>query len=446
MKKRNPLMMIRHLGYSIVTLIVGFFVFIFKKIDSSSSIFFNYLAKFKKIFINNNRVFKEGLIALFICAIGDLIAGLILGKMTLYLQMFPGLLVLIPGAIGMRGNIFGSLASRLGTNLNIGILSPEYKSSEILNQNVFTSLILTMVLSLLLGFIAKLFCVLLNYNAMSLVDFTLISVFAGLISSVIMIPITMLISLKSYQNGWNPDNVTTPLVAAVGDLFTLPAIILSLFIVGLFSSYLIKLIVFVFILVFVALLFIYGIKSNEEVSRVIKESTPVLMVCASLGVFAGSVLNSYLNTLVKNPSLLTLVPIFSGESGSLVSILGARLSSGLHSGLIEPILKPKQHTKSNFLMICTLAIIIYPLIAIMVELSSYLIGIIGLGFLTILISVLSGLILIPIMLLIVFYISTISFRRGLNPDNIVIPISTSITDFISNLILMGVVLFVFMIF
>ena len=85
----------------------------------------------------NKRILKESLIALLICAIGDLIAGIILGKMTIFLKTFPGLLVIIPGAIGMRGNIFGSLASRLSTNLHIGIISPEFKSSEQINYNIF---------------------------------------------------------------------------------------------------------------------------------------------------------------------------------------------------------------------------------------------------------------------------------------------------------------------
>ena len=54
-----------------------------------------------------------------------------------------------------------------------------------------------------------------------------------------------------------------------------------------------------------------------------------------LGSFAGGILNSSVETLLTNPSLLTLVPLFSGESGNLVSILGVRLSSGLHLGLLN---------------------------------------------------------------------------------------------------------------
>jgi cation transporter-like permease len=94
------------------------------------------------------------LIALLICAVGDLIAGIILGKMTFFLETFPGLLVVIPGAIGMRGNIFGSFASRLSTSLHIGLISPEFEFSEDLNNNIFSSFVLTLVLSIFLGIVA----------------------------------------------------------------------------------------------------------------------------------------------------------------------------------------------------------------------------------------------------------------------------------------------------
>ena len=93
----------------------------------------------------------------------------------------------------------------------------------------------------------------------------------------------------------------------------------------------------------------------------------------------------------------------------------------------------------NFIAIITLAIVMYPLIGFLAESSTIGFGNIGVGYLPALsISFLSGMILIFIMLLVVFYISTISYRRGLDPDNIVIPMSTSLTDSISTLILIVV--------
>ena len=268
-------------------------------------------------------------------------------------------------------------------------------------------------------------------------DFILINVIAGLISNIIMLPITMFISLKSFENGWDPDNITTPIIAAFGDLFTLPAIIISIFILNMLNwSYLIKYIVFIFLLIIIFISFINALRGENDLKNIVKQSTPVLFVCSILGVIAGGIFNSSLSTLLTNTSLLTLLPLFSGESGSLVSILGARISSGLHSGIIEPILKPKKNTLYNFLLIIILSIIIYPIIGILSDFSSYLIGSTGIGIDKIIeISTSSGFILIPIMMIIVFYVSTISYRKGLDPDNIVIPITTSITDSISSLIL-----------
>ena len=408
-----------------------------KKIRSPLSVI---SSNFSEFFDEHKSIIKESFIALFICAIGDLIAGLILGKMTFFLETFPGLLVIIPGAIGMRGNIFGSFASRLSTNLHIGILSPKFEFSEQLNYNIFSSFVLTLVLSLFLGIVAKILCILFNQPSISLMDFILISVIAGVISNMIMLPITMLVSFKSFEHGWDPDNITSPIIAAFGDLFTLPAIILSVFILtALNFNFIFKSAVLVAILIAVIVSFIYCYRLSDETHTILKQSTPVLLLCSFLGGAAGGILNSAVETLLTNPSLLTLLPLFSGESGSLISILGARLSSGLHSGLVEPFKKPKGEAVHNFAICFILAIVVFPLIGFLAEGSSYALGVVGVGFDKIIeISTLAGLILVTVMVIVVYYVSITSYNRNLDPDNIVIPISTSITDSISSLILISV--------
>ena len=406
-----------------------------KKIRSSLS-----SSAISDFYLTHKSTIKEGLIALFICAIGDLIAGVILGKMTFFLETFPGLLVIIPGAIGMRGNIFGSFASRLSTNLHIGLIAPEFEFSEQLNYNIFSSFVLTLVLSIFLGIVGKIFCVLLHYPSMELIDFILICTIAGVISNLIMLPITMLVSFKSFKNGWDPDNVTSPIIAAFGDLFTLPAIILSTFILNYLDiNIIVKDVFLAVILIAVLISFIYCYRLSDETKTILKQSTPILLLCSFLGGSAGGILNSSVETLLTNPSLLTLIPLFSGESGSLISILGARLSSGLHSGLIEPLKKPEGNTIHNFIICFVLAIVVFPFIGLLAEGSSIVLGTIGVGFAKIIeISTLSGLILVAIMVIIVYYVSITSYNNNLDPDNIVIPISTSITDSISSLVLISV--------
>lgn len=411
-----------------------------KKIRSSLSV----VSSISNFFNEYNSTIKEGLIALLICAVGDLVAGIILGKMTFFLETFPGLLVIIPGAIGMRGNIFSSFASRLSTNLHIGIISAKFELSEQLNYNIFASFVLTLILSLFLGIVAKLMCLLLHYPSMSLIDFILICVIAGIISNLIMLPITMLVSFKSFQHGWDPDNITSPIIAAFGDLFTLPAIILSIFILqALNVNWILKYVTLLIILLVVFVTFIHCYRLSDETKTILRQSTPVLLLCSFLGCSAGGILNSAVESLLSNPSLLTLIPLFSGESGSLISILGARLSSGLHSGLVESTTRPQGYAVSNFSVCFVLSIIVFPLIGFLAEASSVILKTAGVGFVKIMeISTLSGLILVSVMVFLVYYISITSYNHNLDPDNIVIPISTSITDSISSLILISISLII----
>ena len=441
---RNLMKMIRQFGHSTVMFVVNFILFLFNIIRKIIELPSLLAATLRSFLEDTNSVITESLISLLICAFGCLFTGIILGNMEFYLETFPGLMVIIPGAIGMRGNIFGSFGSRLSTHLHIGTLSPEFKRSDILTENITSSIILTMVLSVLLGIIAKAVCIIFNFPSISLFDFVLISFIAGLISSIVMLPITMFISLKSFENGWDPDNITTPLIAAFGDFFTLPAIVAAIYVVQFVSIVpIVEKILFALVIISTVVALAAGYTSDKEIRNIVRQSTPVLFVCSILGTLAGGILNGSITTLLKSQTLLTLVPLFSGESGGLVSVLSARLSSGLHSGLIDADLKPGKVTLENFSIVIFLSLIMFPIIGFLAEASTTVLGNAGVNYLNaILISLIAGMIVVGVMLLIVFYISTISYRRGLDPDNIVIPLSTSLTDSISTLVLVVVSLII----
>lgn len=424
--------------------VVNFILFLFNIIRKIIELPSLLAATLRSFLEDTNSVITESLISLLICAFGCLFTGIILGNMEFYLETFPGLMVIIPGAIGMRGNIFGSFGSRLSTHLHIGTLSPEFKRSDILTENITSSIILTMVLSVLLGIIAKAVCIIFNFPSISLFDFVLISFIAGLISSIVMLPITMFISLKSFENGWDPDNITTPLIAAFGDFFTLPAIVAAIYVVQFVSIVpIVEKILFALVIISTVVALAAGYTSDKEIRNIVRQSTPVLFVCSILGTLAGGILNGSITTLLKSQTLLTLVPLFSGESGGLVSVLSARLSSGLHSGLIDADLKPGKVTLENFSIVIFLSLIMFPIIGFLAEASTTVLGNTGVNYLNaILISLIAGMIVVGVMLLIVFYISTISYRKGLDPDNIVIPLSTSLTDSISTLVLVVVSLII----
>src|SRR5438093_8922410 len=98
---------------------------------------------------------RAGFVALLISSGGDLLAGLTLGSITGTLEKLPGLLVLVPAAIGMRGNIFGALGSRLGTAIHAGTFRLSTRPDTLVGQNLAASLSLSLSISLALAVLAK---------------------------------------------------------------------------------------------------------------------------------------------------------------------------------------------------------------------------------------------------------------------------------------------------
>src|SRR5690348_12886015 len=84
---------------------------------------------------------RAGFYALLISSGGDLVTGIVLGVFTNRLAELPGLLVLVPAAIGMRGNVFGALGSRLGTQIHAGTFRLSARIDTLAGQNIAASIV-----------------------------------------------------------------------------------------------------------------------------------------------------------------------------------------------------------------------------------------------------------------------------------------------------------------
>ena len=176
---------------------------------------------------------RAGFVALLLSSGGDLLAGLTLGSITGTLERLPGLLVLVPAAIGMRGNIFGALGSRLGTAIHAGTFRLSRRADTLVGQNLVASLALSLSISLVLAVLAKAIAVGFNLqNTISVVDFVVISVIGAVLSSVVVLALTVGVASLSARRGYDLDNVAGPIVTAAGDMVTLPALFLATYLVG----------------------------------------------------------------------------------------------------------------------------------------------------------------------------------------------------------------------
>src|SRR4051812_22089666 len=225
----------------------------------------------------------QGMTALLVSSAGDLLAGLTPGAITHTLEQLPGLLVLVPAAIGMRGNIFGALGSRLGTSIHAGTFRLSRRRDTIVGQNILASLALTLSVSLALAVLAKAVSVGFGLgNTISIADFVVISILGGIISSVAVLGLTLAVAASSVRRGWDMDNVAAPLVTAAGDMVTLPSLFLATFLVQIhIVTPIIAAVTTVGAVVALVVALRAGRKGLPVLHRILIESLPVLVIAGT---------------------------------------------------------------------------------------------------------------------------------------------------------------------
>lgn len=183
--------------------------------------------------MNVRTIVIQGLSILILCALIEIGAGGVFRGMGDRLTvMLPGLIVMIPPILDLRGNVNGALASRLGTALHIGTIRPRLSMSAELRINIASSLILSFLASATIGILSFGVNVLTGAPTIGILSLLVIAVFAGMMSGSILAVLTVFVAIVSYKRGWDPDNVTAPLMATIGDFTTMVCLFLSALLVG----------------------------------------------------------------------------------------------------------------------------------------------------------------------------------------------------------------------
>lgn len=175
--------------------------------------------------MNNLRDFSEILSSQLVAITGGVIAGTLLAIFTDKLFLLPGLFILLPGFLELKGAIAGSLASRLGTELHTRKIKADGKS-KLIKENKMASFILVFFVSLILGVATYLITYFLfGHNNPKLM---LIPLVAAIISSIVLFPLTVKMTLWLYKHHHDPDNVMGPYVASIGDIESILSILIAL--------------------------------------------------------------------------------------------------------------------------------------------------------------------------------------------------------------------------
>ena len=176
-------------------------------------------------------------------------------------------------------------------------------------------------------------------------------------------------------------------------------------------------------------------RENKTFRKTLREGAPMVLLSSFIGTFGGVGLASIREEIEKKPSILILYPALIDTLGDIGSILGARLTTKLALGRISSFWDTLKEGLSDLVSVEIAAIFIH----IMFGLTAFLLGRVT-GFFPNLwslinISIMSNLISFIFISLLAFVVATQTFKYSLDPDNFVIPLVTSIADFVDTLAL-----------
>lgn len=169
---------------------------------------------------------------------------------------------------------------------------------------------------------------------------------------------------------------------------------------------------------------------REVAAGAYRGALPVLVASAFGGLVAGVVLGGMRGEFRAVPGLLVLVPALLATRGNVYGALGARLSTGLHQGIIEPRVDLGDERArravaaalvTGFLASVFAAVLTY---GVLVVLQRPVAGLAVLVSIAAIAGLLSGLSLVIAVVVVVF----VGYRRGLDPDTLAGPIVTTTGD------------------
>jgi len=359
---------------------------------------------------------KSLLPPLFLSLLFDIIAGSFLGVSFEKLMVsYPTILFILPALMGLRGNVFGSLGSRISTSLYLGSAEPSFSDKLVRNDILFSIWAATIPAFILLTVAS------LRFPEPELIIKTFYIILGSSVSiSVILGILTAVIVIQSFKAGFDPDNLVGPAITTFADLVSIPSIILFILILEYLGSFEYLAALFICILLFS----FYNTIKNR---RGFKELLIIISILALLQCITGSLLQEYSEDIHASTILAFAYPAILGSVGNYGSIVVARTSTKLHLGEVTSF--ASRTVVLDIFYVFLVSVVIVPVIFLSSVLMSSFLG--SKSKIDILAFVMFSSIYLLLTALILIFSAIISislYRRGVNPDDGGIPLATTISD------------------
>jgi len=381
-------------------------------------------------------LFKETSLAYFF-GLGGLFAGFLIASYLGVFELASWTIALYPVLISAKGITSGLLSGRLSTALHLGTVKPSFFRNTklfytLLESLVFLTLATSAVIIVFSLFFGKFFWGLTLNDFSGIVLVILATMSMGLLLSFITINIAFL----SFKRGSDPDIVVYPILSTISDVFITACYLLclTLYFYGAFGQA-VLIIIGGFVVIFgISLVF----KNLHEpvFIKTIRESLFTIFLVAFLVNIAGTALIGIRNFIERRPEIVMVYPALIGMIGNVGSVVGSTSTTKLALGLLSPSFSSiKKHLK-NIFSAWGASLLMFVILAF---LSLLLTGAFSISSLFDLLSILflTNVFAVSVIVFLTYAISILAFKRGLDPDNFVIPVESSFADVITSIALLA---------
>jgi len=382
------------------------------------------------------KTFREALIG-YSFDLGGLFAGLMVASQLGIFQLSPWAIAVYPAIVSAKGVIGGLLSGRLSTALHLGTIYPRFLlNTKSFYQLVAALIVITMATSVGMSLVSLGFGLL--FWGITVADFLAIIsvVVATMALGLILSFVTMKVAFVSFTKGLDPDIVLYPIMSTVADIFITICYIITLnlfFLLGYLGQCVIILIALAHL---VLILYLIPRNIHEEVFvKTLKESLVTMIFVAFIVNVTGTVLKRISAVVEGRKEIYTVYPALIDTVGDVGSVIGSTATTKLALGLLAPSFSSIRNHATNVLSAWAASIVIFVTLAVM---SLAVNGIFTLHPFLGLISTLltANIIAVAAIVTVSYTISILTFKKGLDPDNFVIPIESSFADSMTSIALL----------
>jgi mgtE-like transporter len=379
-------------------------------------------------------MFKEASLT-FSFGLGGLFAGLMFASQLGIFELAPWVITLYPIVTSAKGVGSGLLSGRLSTGLHLGTIHPRFFGNTKSFYKLMEALVvITLVTSVTICAISLVFGTLLW--GITLADFPAILsiVIATMALGLLLSFLTIKVSFISFERGLDPDVVVYPVMSTIADVFVtfFYIVVINVFFFGIVGQY------FIGFACLVPLFLVFYILSKNlheaEFIKTLKESMVTMLLVSLLVNITGTVLLGISKFISQRIEIYTIYTALIGMIGNVGSVVGSTATTKLALGLLAPSFSSMRNHAKRIFSAWGASIIMFIVLAVLSLLVHSLFSFSSFSSLFSIVLIANVLAVAAIVIL-TYSISILTFKRGLDPDNFVIPVESSLADSVTSLAL-----------